>query len=292
MLPEVHIISVNFRKAEVTCDMLDTLRQITYPNYRVTLVDNGALQDDKALFESHHPGIEVIISEENLGFAGGNNLAIGSSPSPYLLLLNNDTLVPPDFLEPLVQVLENDPSIGLVSPKIFYHDQPGILQYAGTGTIDPFTGRGRNLAKHRVDDGTFDHTREVELAHGACMLVRQEVFKDIGLLAEDYFMYYEELDFCMRARRKGWKIYYTGASHLVHRESSSMGRFNPLKTYYLFRNRWLFMRRFGTGWSYVCFVVYFLLIGVPLNTLRFAWKRELDHVKALWRGVLWNFTNV
>ena len=288
MAPLVSIITVNFRKAGITCDFLDSLKQATYPNYELLLVDNGIIEDEQARFAAHHSQVKLVKSTENLGFAGGNNLAIRQARGKYLLLINNDTLVPPEFLEPMVAVMEADEQVGLVSPKIYYHDQPNMLQYAGQGYIEMRTGRGRDTAKHTIDEGQFAAQVEAAFAHGACMLIRAEVLEEIGLLREDYFMYYEELDFSVRARQAGWKIMYTPDAYIHHRESSSMGKFSPLKTYYMFRNRWLFVRRFGSWLDRLAFALYFLIIGIPVNLLRFALKREWLHVEAIWNGLVWN----
>jgi GT2 family glycosyltransferase len=118
------------------------------------------------------------------------------------------------------------------------------------------------------------------------------LLEEIGLLREDYFMYYEELDFSVRARRAGWEILYTPAAYIHHRESSSMGKTSPLKTYYMFRNRWLFIRRFGQGLDYPIFLLYFLFLALPLNAIRFVKQANWEHLKSLWRGLRWNLRSI
>lgn len=290
--PLVSIIAVNFRQASLTVDFLKSLRQIDYPAVEVFLVDNGCRKDQSAFFASHYPGLRVLRSAENLGFAGGNNLAVKQAKGKYILLINNDTLVPPDFLSPMLQVMEERKEVGIVSPKIYYADTPDTLQYAGISGINRFTGRGLNQAKLQVDDGSYDYTKSTYFAHGACMLVRGEVFQQVGLLSEDYFLYYEELDFCEAVRAGGWQIMYTASSHIYHRESSSIGKANPLKTYYLFRNRWLFMRKWYSGLSYYLFILYFLTIGVPWHLFKHWRKGEKQHMQAIWEAVKWHFNPV
>jgi len=286
--PLVSIISVNFRQAEITADFLDSIQAISYQRVELILVDNGSLSDQVDFFTAHYPGLRVMVSQENLGFAGGNNLAIREATGDYILMINNDTLVPPGFLEPMVELMEERQDIGILSPKIYYADSPTVLQYAGINGISRFTGRGLNEAKLQVDDGSFDYTKPTHFAHGACMLVRATVFAAAGLMSERYFLYYEELDFCEAVRQKGWTIYYTGRSHIYHRESTSIGKFSPLKTYYLFRNRWLFMRTWHHGSSYYLFVLYFLGFGVPWHFLKHGLKGEVDHSRAIWRSVAWH----
>lgn len=291
MPPLVSIVTINYRQAEITCDFLDSLRAIDYSTYELLLVDNGLLKDETERFHQHLPAAKVINSEANLGFAGGNNLALRQAKGKYLLLINNDTIVPPNFLGPLVQVLEDHAQAGMVSPKIYFYDQPKMLQYAGMGQIDFRTGRGQDAAKRTLDEGQFDQLRSADYAHGACVLIRRKMLEEVGLLREDYFMYYEELDLSIRARRAGWDILFSPDSYIHHRESSSMGKASPLKTYYMFRNRWLFMRRFGKGWDYPFFLMYFLAVGMPLNTFRFLAKAKWEHLRSLWRGFFWNLRN-
>lgn len=288
--PLVSIIAVNFRNAAITTDFLDSIRQISYPNVEVILVDNGCQDDKEELFKAHYPALKLLVSQENLGFAGGNNLAIQQAKGAYILMINNDTLVPGSFLEPMVRLMEEKPRIGLLSPKIYYADTPKIIQYAGINGINRFTGRGLNPAKQKEDDGSYNWTGPTYYAHGACMLIRAEVFQTAGLLSEKYFLYYEELDFCELVKKKGWEIYYAGETHIYHRESISIGKFNPLKTYYLFRNRWLFMRRWYGGLSYYLFVSYFLLVGVPWHLFKHLLRGEKAHVQAIWKGIQWHLT--
>lgn len=287
--PLVSIIIINYQQAQITCDLLDSLCDIHYTHYELLLVDNGLLKDSTARYQRHHPHVKVINSKENRGFAGGNNLAIKQAKGDYILLLNNDTIVPANFLNPMVQLMEDQAKTGIVSPKIYFYDAPNTLQYAGTSVLSFKTGRGVDPAKNTVDHGQYDQLKKVPIAHGACMLIRKAVLEDIGLLSEAYFLYYEELDFCERARQNGWDIYFTPDSYIHHLESSSVGKFSPLKTHYMFRNRWIFIRKFG-GKNYWSFLAYFWLISIPLNVFRFSKNREWKHLRALWDAILWNLS--
>lgn len=287
--PKVSIISVNFRQAAVTCDMLASLRQATYPNMEVILVDNGVIEDNKGLFLQKYASVQLLISEENLGFAGGTNLGIRHASGDYILLLNNDTIVPPDFLEPLVELMQKNDKIGIISPKILYYDAPNTIQYAGIPYINTITGRGVVTGNGTQDNGQYNVCKETSLTNGACMLVRREVFEQVGLLSEIYFMYYEELDFCERAKHHKWLCYYCGTSYIHHRQSVSIGKLNPRKTYYMFRNRLLFMRRNLQGVKFWLFLSYFLLFAFPANVIRHLLKRDFEHASGVWQGLIWHF---
>lgn len=286
-IPLVSIVSVNFRQREVTADLLKSLDSVNYPNLEIILVDNGSEEDNTLFFKaaSQH-NIEVIISKENLGFAGGTNLGIRHSNGDLVLLLNNDTIVSPDFLNPMVELIQSKENIGMVCPKIYFYDYPNVIQYAGATRIHSLSGRGSKIGYRQRDNGKFQNTGPTELGNGACMLVRRKLLEEVGLLSEMYFMYYEEHDLTERARKAGWEIYYTGASYIHHKQSISIGKQNPLKVYYQSRNRVLYMRRFSKG--LLLFLLYFLLIGAPKSMIQHLSRGEFIHAKQIIRGIWWN----
>lgn len=291
-IPRVSIITINFRQAEVTCDLLDSLRKVSYPNLEVIIVDNGSLKDETQHFLKHYPSASVIVSEDNLGFSGGNNLGFKQATGDYILLLNNDTIVPPGFLEPMVELLEKNDSAGVVSPRIYFYEQPDVLQYAGFTRIHPLTGRNRCIGFMERDyEGEYLYTAPTASGHGACMLIRAELYEKLGGFPEYYFMYYEEIDFCERAAAVGYQSYFCGASYIHHKQSMSIGRVSPMKTYYLNRNRILFMKKVFGGQRYFIFLTFYLLVSWPVNILRHLMRREFDHIKQLVRAISWNFSS-
>lgn len=287
--PLVSIITVNFNQADVTRDLLRSLQSITYPNVEVFVVDNGSSSDDADRLPQEFPNIQYIKTGKNLGFAGGNNVAIEKAKGDFILLINNDVEVVPGFLEPLVQVFRDHPKAGFVSPKIVYHNSGERIQYAGSSRINPFTVRGIRTGYMLHDDGAFDHIVKTELGHGACLLVSRDVIHSIGALPEFYFLYFEEHDWTERGKEKGFEVYYAGTSKVYHKESVSTGKNSPLKTYYLARNRILFMKRNTTGFVRVIAFIYMMLVAVPKNALQLLLKSEFENFKAYLRGVSWHF---
>jgi len=287
--PMVSIVSVNYDQPEVTCEMLASLRKVTYPNFETLIVDNGSPTTNPHCIKEKHPEAHLIISEENLGFAGGNNIALKQAKGDYVLLLNNDTEVKPDFLDSLVKLMESDKSIGISSAKIKYYYEDNIIQYAGTSPINPITSRGRHYGNKEKDIGQFDKAIETYYPHGACMIIRKSVLDKLGLLYDGYFLYYEEYDFAERVRQAGYKIYFQPNSEILHKESISTGKNSPLKTYYMNRNRLLFLRRNVKGITFWLAMSYYFLISFPKNTIKYLFNKE--HLSALYRGVFWNFQN-
>jgi GT2 family glycosyltransferase len=286
--PLVSIISINYNQAQVTCAMLASLRQLTYPNYEVIVVDNASPTEDPAPIAEQFPEVKLIRSAENLGFAGGNNLGIKEAKGEYCLFLNNDTEVSAGLLEPLVAVFERDASVGVVSPKIIFYGTNDLIQYAGCDGISPWTGRGFVVGYLEQDKGQHNNSRPTSLIHGAAMMVPTQVIRKAGLMPELYFLYYEELDWCEMIKRMGYSSYYEAGGTVYHKESVSVGQGSVMRTYYLNRNRLLYIRRNSQGWRFWSGCLFFLSVSVPKNSMVYALKRQWPHLRALWRGIGWH----
>jgi len=290
--PLVSIITINFNHSEVTSQLLYSLRNVTYPELEIFVVDNNSPNDDPEVLKQSFPEIELIRSPENLGFAGGNNLGIRKARGKYILLLNNDTEVEPGFLEPLVAKLESDSNIGAVSPKIRFFHTPDTLQYAGYSPLNPYTIRSHGRGHGTLDTGQFEQDAPTAFVHGAAMMIPLEVIRKVGLMAECYFLYYEELDWSERIRRAGYQLWYVHNSVVFHKESISTGKMSPLKTYYINRARILYLRRNIHGFRFPVAVLYQVLIAVPRNALKFLFEGNPDHFKAYKQAVLWHIKHL
>ncbi len=271
--------------------MVSSLRKVSYPNIEIIVVDNASPTDDPTLIKDLYPEVKLIRSSVNLGFAGGNNLGIANASGELLLFLNNDTEVEPNFLEPLVSLFQQDSKVGIASPKIIYYDTDGLIQYAGSKGINSWTGRSVTIGQLESDNGQYNITVPTVLADGAAMMVPMEVIKKVGLMPELYFLYYEELDWCEMIKRAGYTCQYVGESTVYHKESVSVGKSSVLKTYYMNRNRLLFIRRNITGWPLWTSILIFLLAAVPKKLLEFSIQLEGKHLKAIGRGLWWNLTH-
>lgn len=290
MAPLVSIVLVNHGQADVTAACLASLGQLTYPAVELIVVDNASPGDDGArLRAAWSPrGVRVLQSRTNAGFTGGNNLGIAHARGAFVLLLNNDTEVAPDFLEPLVAAMQADPRIGVASPKICFFADPARLQYAGGAGVDPWTGRGHMIGSHELDIGQHDVAGPTAICHGAAMLMRRAVIEQVGVLDDDYFIYYEELDYCARVLRAGWTLHYEPASVVWHKESVTTGRESPFKTYYMTRNRILYLRRNGRGMSGAIALAYTALVAAPIGLVRHALLGDARRFSAFWRGLAWH----
>lgn len=290
--PLVSIITVNYNHSETTIELLDSLYQITYPNIEVIVVDNASPNDDPQLIKKKFPSVVLVESVINYGFAGGNNLGIMRARGDYVLLLNNDVIVPPDFLEPLVLKFINTPNLGAVSPKILYYHTLNTIQYAGFTPIDNLTVRNTTIGKGEIDQGQYDQDYETAYAHGAAMMVPMSVIKHVGMMSYEFFLYYEEADWCNRIRAANYKIYYVHDSKIFHKESVTTGKMSELKVYYLTRNRLVFMRRNIYGYEFYISLLYQIFVAIGKNAMMYLVKGKLKMFWAYIRAINWNIKNI
>ncbi len=290
--PRVTIITVNFDHPEVTLDLLASLRLITYPNIEIIVVDNASPNDDPEILKQSYPEIIFIQSTENLGFAGGNNLGIRQAKGKYVLFINNDTVVDPGFLEPLVAKCESNSKIGAVSPKIKFYDHPDTIQFCGQAPMNNYTMRSHGIGHGVIDQGQFEQDTLTHFVHGAAMMVPISVIAEVGLMPECYFLYYEELDWCASIKKAGYQLWYVHNSSILHKESISTGKMSPFKTYYMNRARLLYLRRNVSGFTFFIAILYQILIAIPKNLLVFALKKEKGHFKSYSGAIGWHLRNL
>ena len=290
-VPLVSIVTVNFNQWEETCELLRSLERITYPNVEVIVVDNGSEKSIPNGTQERFYSVKFLYTKKNLGFAGGNNFALADCAGDYILFLNNDIEVEPDFLEPLVDAFTFFPKLGAASPRIHFFHRPGVLQYAGSTEMSPYTIRNSTFGNGQKDQGQYMDSRLTAYIHGAAMIVSRSVIEDVGMMYEDYFLYYEEYDWCERMKKKGFQAAYIGNSLIHHKESVSTGKKSPLKIFYLTRNRLLFARRNFSWDQRVTSMLFFAFVSIPKNVFSFGIRGEWILMKAFLRGVWWNLTH-
>lgn len=290
--PLISIVTVNYGHSDVTCEMIDSLEKITYPNIEVIVVDNASPNDKPEIIKDKYPYIKLIKNVKNFGFAGANNIGILDSKGKYILLLNNDTIVDPNFLEPLVDKMESDTSIGAVSPKIRFFCQQDTIQYAGLTPINNYSVRSHGIGFKEIDKGQYDEDQQTAYAHGAAMMIRKETIRKVGLMSNAFFLYYEELDWGFRVRQAGYKIYYVHNSLIYHKESVTTGKMSPLKTYYLNRSRLLYMRRNIRGVNLLISVLFQVFLSIPKNTFMYLFSGRFNLLIAYWKALGWHIKNL
>ncbi|MBC8618082.1 glycosyltransferase family 2 protein [Parabacteroides faecis] len=283
---KVSIITVNYNGAPDTCEMIESLkRHESYP-YELIVVDNGSANlEGYTLLKDKYPDVIVIRSDQNLGFAGGNNIGIQYATGDYLFFLNNDTIITCPILEILVNRLDSDRKIGCISPKTTFWPQRSKLQYAGATPMSYITLRNEFTGYMQEDDGRFDTPQETAFANGAAMMIRTADIQKFGLMAEFYFLYYEELDWCAYMQKAGFCIWYEPGAVVGHKESASVGLQSPLQVYYHTRNRLIFAQRtLSAPFERRCSYLYQTFVALPKRFLTYLCKGKLNLIAPLVKG--------
>ncbi len=283
---QISIITINFNGLKDTCELIDTL-PLEDKSIEVIIVDNASNDDETYIIEQRYPQVKVIRSAQNLGFAGGNNLGIQAARGKYLFFINNDTFFRPQTsnFSHLTNRLESSPKIGVVCPKIKFAWGDNPIQYAGYTPLSHITMRNHAIGCGESDHEQYNTAHPTPYAHGAAMMVKREVIEAAGLMPECYFLYYEELDWSMMIRRAGYDIWYEPAMTVYHKESQTTGQQSPLRTYYITRNRLLFVKRNNTSISRYLSYLYLICLVGSRDLLRYTLQRRSDLVKAVSRGI-------
>lgn len=261
---KIGIIVLDYNTHDETEECLESLSKVDYSglDVKIIVIDNGSRDNYKIQITNYKLQIDIIKTEENLGFAGGNNLGIEKAlawGADFIMFLNNDTIVEKSFLAELVNVFSKNKNIGIVVPKIYFakgfefhkdkyekEELGKVIWYAG-GIMDWENIIGHHRGVDEVDHGQYDEISETDYATGCCFVVPSEIFEKVGVYDEKYYLYYEEIDLCERLRRYGYKILYVPTSKIWHKNAaSSGGSGSALQDYYITRNRLLFGMRYAS----------------------------------------------
>ena len=288
MIKKVSIITINYNGLKDTVEMIESSAVHETYLHEIIIIDNASTDPlEHKLLQSKFPDIQVIRSEKNLGFAGGNNLGISRAEGEYLLFLNNDTVITCPILENLVNALDSDPQIGVVSPKITCWPDKKRLQYAGSTPMTPVSLRNENIGFNRIDEGQFDQSRKTAFAHGAAMMIRTTDIKKLGMMPEFYFLYYEELDWCVQIRRAGLEIWYEATSTVYHKESMEPRETKSAPGLLPYPNRLLFAKRsIDKRDERIYAYIYQTLVAFPKRLSIYLAKGQFRQVGALGKGLI------
>ena len=208
------------------------------------------------------------------------------------MMLNNDTEVEPNFLEPLVQKMESNEKIGMVGSKVKFFYQPGIIQYAGATPMTKYTATSYFIGYGQKDIGQFNKSCSTPFASGAAMMASRKICEEVGLMAEFFFLYYEELDWQERIRKAGYKIYFVPESVVYHKESISVGKASALQAYWQTRNRLLLIRRNFLPFNVIISIIYITFISTPYRFVKYLLQGRLRSIKVHFIAICWHYYNL
>lgn len=286
--PLVTIIITAWNQVEKTLACLETVAAQTYPRVCVYLVDNGSAADFATRIGHRFPAISMIRNEVNLGFAGGYNTGLREAlagDGRFFLLLNNDTLLAPDCLAHLVACLQAREDVAAATAKIYYHDEPQRIWSVGNG-LHPVLLERTNGGDDQIDQGQWAAVQEINFAPFCGILLRREAVEQVGLLDELFFLYYEDMDYCLRLQTAGWRMLLCPNAHIWHDVStSSGGPDSPLRRYWLAQSSGRYFRKHGRGWR-MLFILPFRLGSALKSSFHYLRHGRWQLLRAYWHGLL------
>jgi GT2 family glycosyltransferase len=273
--PKIAVVILNWNGKRFLEQFLPSLALTTYRDHEIIVADNGSTDDSIAFLQNTYPSIRLICFEHNLGFAKGYNEALKLVESEYYVLLNSDVEVIPGWLEPMVNLLDNDSTIAACQPKILSYNNKHLFEYSGAagGWLDKY---GYPFAKGRIfdiceeDHGQYDQTEPIFWASGASLFIRSKVFHEMNGFDEYFFAHQEEIDLCWRIQLAGYKIYSCHTSTVFHIGGGTLPRGNSRKTYLNFRNNKIMLSK---------------NIPFPKKLWVMSMRNILDAISA-WKGLL------
>lgn len=294
MQASVAIILVNWNSFEVTHDCIRSLKALTYPNHKIIVVDSGSVDGSADELENKHPEVILIRSATNVGFTGGNNLGYQYSLEnnfDYSIILNNDTFVEPDFLTHLVQYMNENPRVGAIQPRIHFNHNRTLLWNGGSyhaKWIGHFYTKGFN----KIPDSRHLHLKQVDWVTGCAFLTRNSILQQTGFLANNMFMYSEDVDLSMRIRALGLTLMYHPDAVIYHiagmstksKTKGKEGFVNPIIHYLNQRNRIWVLKRY-TPWYCIPTALMFNIFYISMVMGYFAIRGRFKKLKAVAKAV-------
>lgn len=285
--PLIITLVLNYNRRQDTLECLASLEQNTYKNHKIIVLDNSSTDGSVEAIKAAFPAVEVMVLTENGGYAGNNNVGIKvamDQGADWVFVLNEDTILATDCLARLIEVGESDPSIGIVGPMVYHHDEPNVIQSAG-GKIGPYW-ESLHLAQNEPDQGQFNQPHLVDWISGCGIMVRRAVIDQVGMIDERYFYYWEETEWCLRAGRAGWRIMHVPQAKMWHKGVQRDYRPKPAVTYYGTRNRLLTLAKHHAPLLVWLGVWGQLLRTVTSWTIKPKWRSKREHRDAMWRGIV------
>jgi GT2 family glycosyltransferase len=283
----VYIVILNTNRRDDTLACLASLSEGTYQGTKIIVLDNNSTDGSLEAIRSAFYNVQIISLTENLGYAGNNNVGIVEAMkqgADWVLILNEDTILDPDCLAELIKVGESDPKIGIVGPMVYHYDEPDIIQSAG-GVLGKYW-QSQHLGQNELDHGQFQSPHCVEWISGCAILARRAVIEQVGMLDANFFIYWEETEWCIRASRGGWRIVHVPQARTWHKGVQRNYQPKPSFTYYGTRNHLLMLSKHKAPLSVRLFNWMQIFRTLLSWSIKPKWKHKREHRNAMWKGVV------
>ncbi|HXV28476.1 MAG TPA: glycosyltransferase family 2 protein [bacterium] len=287
MRPKVLVIILNYGQPDDTTECVRSVQKSDYPNFDILVIDNASPDDSCERIEKEFPGILLMRNPVNLGYAGGNNAGIRFALEKgydYVFILNNDAVVAATAIRKLVDSAETNPHATIVAPKVFFYDQPKIINSFGT-QIDWFRLRSRVGDYGKEDSEALNQTVEREIIPGAALLIKKQLFEEVGLFNEEFFLIHEDADLCLRNIKKGFRNLLVPDAYVYHKISKTLSAYPFLSSYYSVRNMLYLSKRHASLWNRLKCRVGLSLLMLKKSFVLFINPREKEKIMGFFAGI-------
>lgn len=285
-LPPVGIVIVNWNLKDTLRATLESCLKINYPSFSIVVVDNASADGSPEMVRTEFPKVQLIVNAVGQGYAKGasQGMAQLADQHKYLFSISNDVEMDPDILRQLVQVAEANPRAGVLGSKVYFYDRPTVIWHAGAH-VHPLHGHSYHYGWERQDHPRYDRSRRCDYVTGCGYLLRSDLAKQLGFLKADLVFYFEDADFCYRARAKGYEVLYVPAAKLWHKTSTTLGKNRGRQLRYSTRNNLYLLQQHRVGPCYPFTLLVHLFVVSPLKMALFLgllrWKNSLG----IWQGI-------
>jgi GT2 family glycosyltransferase len=280
------VVVLNWNNVADTLRCLEALAASDYEGFEVVIVDNASTDGSVAGLRERYPALTILENERNLGYTGGNNVGIDHAlkrGAEYVLLLNDDSVVAPDALSALMAAAADHPEAGFLGAKLLSLDEPTKILSAGGVLAGDWNSAHRGMGER--DAGQYDGLAEVDWLSGCALLVSREAIHQVGILDSSFFAYYEDVEWCFRGRRAGFKVVYVPDARVWHPDGQEYYSNSPRVTYYMARNHLLFMKK-HLGVAAVARRLACCLLMLVNWTVRPKWRHKRAQCHALLRALV------
>ena len=280
----VYIILVNYNSIEDTIDCIKSIKRQDYKNIKTVVVNNDSNKDFEEKIKNEFLDIIVIQEKENVGFAIANNHGIKialEDNADFVMLLNNDTIIKQNYISMLLGSYENNKenNIGIITGKILFYEPNTLIWHAG-GKINKIKGTVDIVGYKEEDYGQYNNITYNDFASGCCMLIPAKVIRDVGVMSDEYFLYYEDVDYCNKVKAKGYKIFSENNAEMFHKESASTKKGSNVYSYYYIRNRFYYIKNNSKGLNkYMAYIYSFLWTIKKIITKEVNYKYAVEGYK-------------
>ncbi len=284
--PQVTAVILNTNRKEDTLACLESLECNTYPRLSMMVLDNASTDGSVEAIRERFPKVEILSIEDNKGYAGNNNVGIQAAidrGADWVFILNEDTVVDPVAISKLVEFGETNPKAGMLGPLVLHYSDPEVIQSAG-GRMDRWR-ESYHLGENELDHGQYKEPQLAEWVSGCAILVRRQLIEQAGMLDERFYYYWEETEWCLRARKHGWQIYMVPVAKVWHKGVQIDYKPGPSVTYYKTRNHLLLQAKHHAP-TIERVVLWYLLVKRLISwSVKPRWREKADHRNALARGM-------